>query len=146
MARLEINWCLESIISWPYKQWYQVRPFELSWPTAGCAQYLPLSGTPLRACKLSSLPSLENCCQPTTGPGLSSGAPSLLEPQCSPVEKCGGIWSEYFTELEGNFQQVPLYMRIVSVWLWIDSNHNILLLWLQWIRFYHFVNAKLAND
>ena len=82
LARMEICWWPKSIILWPYKQQHQVRPFELSCSTAGCAQHLPLNTTSLRALKLlsSKLPSLME-------PGLNYRDPSLLEAQPLSIEK-----------------------------------------------------------
>jgi len=93
----------KSIISWPYKQQYGVRPFELSWTTAACAQHLPLSGTPLRVHTLLRSWSLEDHQRPATGPGLNSSGPSLLEAQPLPIEKYWGVQNEYFAQLKGNF-------------------------------------------
>jgi len=52
VARMEIYWWPKSITLRPCKQWYQVRPLELSRTAVGCAQHLPPHGTPLSTLEL----------------------------------------------------------------------------------------------
>ena len=78
---MENHCCLKSTILRPYKPWCQGRPFELFWSSAGCGPHLWV-GCLWVACQL---------------PGLISLRLNLH------LLRNHLIWSEYFTELEGNF-------------------------------------------